>query len=328
MSAIPPTPDLEYASPAGRGDPRLPRVWPAYCDFVILLGTVLVAQVALCIVLAIYLTATGVPVGSLADRMMALVQRPPVFAAGLAVTICIELCAAIVPALCSPTAWHERLALRKVRISWVVLMLAAIGSTAYGISFDAFSNLLALRSSSLEQLSETLSGAEGLPAIAIVFCICVAGPIAEELVFRGYIQTRLVARHGAMLGIFLTAVFFAILHMNPLHSAFAFGFGICMGVMALRAGSIVPTIVAHMFNNSFATLANWALPAPETWWGDLLVGVLAGGVAVLLLVPLLVVRAKRPRASPQSAPCVPPATPDRERPPLSPPYQSRETPRQ
>ncbi len=318
MSAMPPPPphpDLAYAVPVGHREGVLPRVWPSYCDFVILLGTVLGAQVCICVMLAVYLVATGTPAGVLGDKVMELVAQPPVFAGVLGLTICIEACAAVVPAILSPTPFRARLSLTGSRISWVVLVLAAIGSTAYGVSFDAFAQLFSLRSASLEQLSDTLSSAEGFSAAVIAFLVCVAGPIVEELVFRGYIQTRLVARHGAFVGILLASLFFAILHMNPLHSTFAFGFGICMGIMAHRSGSIFPTIFAHIVNNSFATLANWTLPAPQTWETQLMVGLGAGGVSVVLLASQFLVKPRRRPAWPQSVPCEPPAMPDRAPPP-------------
>src|SRR5438067_2099052 len=69
--------------------------------------------------------------------------------------------------------------------------------------------------------------------------------IGEELLCRGYIQTRLSQRWGRTVSILVTAILFAILHMDPLQSTFAFGLGVYLGLITERTGSLRPAMVCH-----------------------------------------------------------------------------------
>ncbi|MCZ0813429.1 MAG: CPBP family intramembrane glutamic endopeptidase [Pseudomonadota bacterium] len=86
---------------------------------------------------------------------------------------------------------------------------------------------------------------------------------AEELVFRGYLQSQLAARfrHPAIwLG--LPAAAFGLLHLDPvMHGAdswlvviWAFGFGLAAGDLTARSGSLGPAIALHLVNNMGAVL--------------------------------------------------------------------------
>lgn len=91
---------------------------------------------------------------------------------------------------------------------------------------------------------------------------------AEELVFRGYLQSQLAARfrHPAIwLGV--PAAAFGLLHLDPvMHGAdswlvviWACGFGLAAGDLTARSGTLGPAIALHLVNNLGAVL----IAAPE-----------------------------------------------------------------
>ncbi len=107
--------------------------------------------------------------------------------------------------------------------------------------------------------------ATGTPLALTETLIVVAGlaPIAEEWLFRGVIQQGLVARHGAVAGVVLTAVLFGVGHGGPGISAQAwlavatagFATGVVLGVARAVTGSLLAPILLHGALNALATAA-------------------------------------------------------------------------
>lgn len=91
---------------------------------------------------------------------------------------------------------------------------------------------------------------------------------AEELVFRGYLQSQLAARFAApMIWMGLPSLCFALLHMDMatfggnawVVALWAFGFGLAAADLTARAGTLGPAIALHFMNNFSAVL----LAAPQ-----------------------------------------------------------------
>ena len=112
-------------------------------------------------------------------------------------------------------------------------------------------------------------------------------PIVEELWARGYILNRLREDFGDAGALMLSAVFFALVHMQYFKAeVLSIGMSLSLvigslaaGYVLLRTGSLVPCIVAH-------ALAN--LPTPPGEWSEEIVFALA--VAVLLVARRSVLR--------------------------------------
>ena len=81
----------------------------------------------------------------------------------------------------------------------------------------------------------------------------VAAPVAEELVFRGFLQPALRPRLGAKGAIAATALAFGLVHPPPLALPAAL-LGAGFGWLAMRSGSLLPAILAHAVHNG-ATIA-------------------------------------------------------------------------
>ncbi len=146
----------------------------------------------------------------------------------------------------------------------------------------------------LQMRVELLTG--GLGAL---FALAVAAPLSEELLFRGLILDGLRRRYPAGKAIVLSAVLFALAHLNPYQLAIAFGLGLFLAWLVLRTGSLWPAIWAHAGANGFGWVTgNWlpgdipgltdfAEVAFHPWWLD------AAGL-LLLVLGFLAVRAALP----------------------------------
>jgi membrane protease YdiL (CAAX protease family) len=87
-----------------------------------------------------------------------------------------------------------------------------------------------------------------------VLAVCLLGPMAEELLFRGVIFSWLKERIPLTLTIVLTAVGWALLHWS--YSWAVIGVividGILLGAARARTGSVVPPIIMHALYNPYA----------------------------------------------------------------------------
>jgi membrane protease YdiL (CAAX protease family) len=87
--------------------------------------------------------------------------------------------------------------------------------------------------------------------------IVVVAPIAEELMFRGFLHRGFVRSWLGVAGtIVLTSALWAALHLqyNWLGILYIFLMGLIFGWLRQRSGSTTLTIVLHAFNNLFATI--------------------------------------------------------------------------
>jgi len=74
-------------------------------------------------------------------------------------------------------------------------------------------------------------------------------PICEEVLFRGVVFNGLRKSHSDGFSVFLSALLFALMHGSLEQLVFPFIMGIVFAIIVLRTGSIVPSILVHMFNN-------------------------------------------------------------------------------
>ena len=77
----------------------------------------------------------------------------------------------------------------------------------------------------------------------------VAGPIAEEIFFRGLLYGWLRQRIGVRNGLAISALFFALLHMDAVAFFPILGLGLLFGWVYERTGSLAAPVAIHIFHN-------------------------------------------------------------------------------
>lgn len=119
-------------------------------------------------------------------------------------------------------------------------------------------------------------------------------PVAEEIVFRGAVLKSLLQwqRERPWMAIAVSALLFAVAHLNPAQMPHAFLIGLLLGWMYWRTGSIVPGIAYHWCNNSVAYIIYRAYPDPDIQLIDIFKGsqqhmLMALGFSLLILLPAL-----------------------------------------
>ena len=89
-------------------------------------------------------------------------------------------------------------------------------------------------------------------------------PLAEEMVFRGAVLRSLLRwKENPWIGIVISAVLFAVIHMNPAQMPHAFLIGLLLGWLYYRTDSIVPGVVYHWVNNTVAYVMYTLYPNPD-----------------------------------------------------------------
>ena len=119
-------------------------------------------------------------------------------------------------------------------------------------------------------------------------------PLSEEIVMRGAILKELLKSEklGVWTAITISAVLFALIHMNPVQMPHAFLIGLLLGWMYWRTGSILPGVAYHWANNSAAFVMYALYPDPDMKLIDLFKGselhvYMALGFSLLILLPAI-----------------------------------------
>jgi len=292
-SSEPPV-DAEHSA-GGTIVPPPPRIWPS---LIVGIGAIplLVAASAM---IAIVAVVTAIVTGHLEDPTDAehwLTTEFITTPGGLLIMLLplqlLLLFAAVTAALLSPTPLIERLGL--VRGDYALWMLPMfMGGMIFVMlaTSIALDRVFAEPSPHLADMGRMVAEVPLGIFVVLLLCISIAPGICEELVFRGYVQQRLMQRWTPALAILLPTVLFGIAHLDVQHSIGACMIGLWLAVLMWRTGSVWPCIVCHFTNNAAAVLIARAAGGIETpdqppvWYTLLLTG---SCIAFLISIVLLV----------------------------------------
>jgi membrane protease YdiL (CAAX protease family) len=78
--------------------------------------------------------------------------------------------------------------------------------------------------------------------------------VAEEGLFRGFLQVTLESKGDPTRAVVLTSVCWALIHINPVWAIPIFILGVFLGYVAWKTQSVWPAIIIHSLNNFIAIL--------------------------------------------------------------------------
>lgn len=161
------------------------------------------------------------------------------------------------------------------------------GQIVFSLGYELMEAGLNLVGLSAETAMEIATG--GSSTLSMFLYAGIIGPIAEELVFRGYLMRHL-EKHGKVLAIVVTSLLFGAMHGNLPQGVFAAMVGLVLGYVAMEY-SVVWSIVLHILNNLvLSDLLPKALESFGTRTQDIINWVLYG---IFLLVGVVVLIVKR-----------------------------------
>lgn len=120
-----------------------------------------------------------------------------------------------------------------------------------------------------------------------ILSVCLIGPLAEEVIFRGAIERRLLEKNwNPWFAIVISAIFFAVAHFNFVQGFTAVVIGIFMGWIYYRTRSIWPTFFIHAVNNTTATIIS--LASPDTMSDESFVPPLSWSIPLIIVGILMI----------------------------------------
>ncbi|HKJ43352.1 MAG TPA: type II CAAX endopeptidase family protein [Sunxiuqinia sp.] len=88
-----------------------------------------------------------------------------------------------------------------------------------------------------------------------VMKVAIVAPIVEEAIFRGVIMHGLMRNYPKIIAIFVSALFFALFHLNPWQFPATFLLGLLLGWVMVITRNIFACIIGHSMNNLLVLLS-------------------------------------------------------------------------
>ena len=148
----------------------------------------------------------------------------------------------------------DRLRIRAVNRGVIFYtFLLSIGVVVLSDELDRIVNIIWPAPDYILDLNSLLQPESVLGFILLVLAIVVIAPIGEELLFRGFLQQILEQNWNDITrSILITALVFAVIHMNVYWFIQIYFLGILLGFLAWKTKSVIPSLILHSVNNGLA----------------------------------------------------------------------------
>jgi membrane protease YdiL (CAAX protease family) len=151
------------------------------------------------------------------------------------------------------------LGLRRAALPLHVSALLVLGTPAVEVVAWILGALSRLEpTSQLERIQHLLTRTTGASAWLFGLLATLVPAFCEELFFRGFVQRKLAARYGPLVGVLASGIVFALYHGDPLHVVMIIPPGLWFAYLAWRSHSTVVAMAAHLvFNLVGVTVARF-----------------------------------------------------------------------
>ena len=165
-----------------------------------------------------------------------------------------------------------------------VFLGCQVGASLYASILEAILNAFGLSAMAAMEAATIQAN-----SVSMFLYASIGAPIAEELIFRGFIQRSLMP-YGKKFAVFAAALLFGMFHGNLVQTPYAFLVGLVLGYAAAEY-SILWAIALHMINNMvLADLLPRLLSGLPQMTRDMILG---GGVWVFAIAGAVILIVKR-----------------------------------
>lgn len=130
---------------------------------------------------------------------------------------------------------------------WIVPLLI-IGTLALVIPISQIASILPMPAS-VQKFFERAFTKDIFSIVTVV----IAAPILEEILCRGIVLKGLLQNYSPQKAIIISAIFFAVIHLNPWQALPAFFGGLFLGWVYYKTQSVFPGMIVHATINAAAT---------------------------------------------------------------------------
>ncbi|NVJ98633.1 MAG: CPBP family intramembrane metalloprotease [Alphaproteobacteria bacterium] len=107
----------------------------------------------------------------------------------------------------------------------------------------------------ITDLIRTIINSDWYPTAGVtLLLVCVLGPLVEELVFRGYLQSALNRHLPSWMAISLSSLVFAAIHFDLPALPVLLLAGVCLGTLYQLTRSLLPPVILHMAVNTYGVV--------------------------------------------------------------------------
>jgi membrane protease YdiL (CAAX protease family) len=155
--------------------------------------------------------------------------------------------------------WVKELAARPARVQLVLAPLGCLAAAGVGaLIFHQVDPYLPtfdlLNTSSL--MEDMVKEFRTWPPATAVLIIGLGPGLGEELWCRAFLGRGLVGRHGVVMGVILTSLFFGAIHVDPHQGTMAAIMGLALHFSYLMTRSLCVPMLLHFLNNSLSVIAD------------------------------------------------------------------------
>jgi membrane protease YdiL (CAAX protease family) len=189
--------------------------------------------------------AVAVAAGAIAAFLVVAVVVPPAFGLVLAQLAQIGVAVGMTRGLAPRALPAIGITVPRARF---VVAAVLIGATAWYVNL-ALVTALHITGPETSQLEDLVSA----PPLAVALALLAVAPaIGEEIVFRGVLARGLATRLPLPVAALASAAAFSLYHLSYVQALPTFVLGALLAIVAIRGGSIIPTMLAHAINNALA----------------------------------------------------------------------------
>ena len=199
----------------------------------------------------------GVPLTNLSDNVLTFVYNALVWAIMFGLLIFPIEKLRLIPKL------KQELGIQRL-LSWSDIGVALLAFIPYLILASVFAGVATML---LPGYDVTQSQDVGFSQLSNRFelllafvALVVAAPIIEEVIFRGFLFSRLKKHLGVIVGIIGTSLVFAVLHMQLNVGVDVFALSIVLCLLRIVTGSIWAGVILHMTKNALAFFILFVYP--------------------------------------------------------------------
>ncbi len=231
-------------------------------------------------------------------RRRALTEAGVAYSVGAVLPVIVSLVVSVIAALAAGegyagTAWYRFLAyllpqvcfavtalvfFRRSKVSvrrtyggckWYYFPVAVLMQFGLTFSLSELNSLFLgwLQSLGYRDASAALPPLDGWYLLPALLIIALLPAIFEETLFRGILVGRMTASEwGTAATVFISGALFSLYHGNPAQTVYQFVCGVCFALIVVRAGSILPSMLAHFCNNAAIIILTSAGYGVEGGW--------------------------------------------------------------
>lgn len=170
-----------------------------------------------------------------------------------------------------------------------IIVMGVLGQYASNLIATLTGVLIPSAMDSYEDLAQNFNLSTASPVLMIL-AVCIVGPIAEELVFRGMIFGKLRRAFSFWPAAIISGIMFGVFHMNIMQGVYASVLGVLLAYVYEKTQTIFGSIFFHIVFNASSYITDFVnsgiqsvVPSEAVYSAGLILFSILSGIIVILL---------------------------------------------